>query len=29
MENTNKYHGKAIDDSEYARAMAELEGEKA
>ncbi len=25
MENTNKYHGKAIDDDEYKRAMAELE----
>lgn len=28
MENTNKYHGKAINDDEYARAMAELEGER-
>ena len=26
MENTNKYHGKAIDDDEYSRAMAELRG---
>ena len=26
MENTNKYHGKAIDDDEYRRAMAELKG---
>lgn len=26
MENTNKYHGKAIDDNEFERAMAELRG---
>lgn len=26
MENTNKYHGKAVDDDEFHRAMAELKG---